>query len=69
MLSPVPVDQCRHSEIHLSLDVQMAILIAHRHFLAQDFLRKFVRTVHPRASVMPSFPPTDLPYSFAFFVN
>jgi hypothetical protein len=38
---PLPVNQYRHSEIHLSLDVQVPVFIAQRHLLARDLFGEF----------------------------
>ena len=39
---PVSVDQSGHSEIDLSLDVQVPVFVARRHLLALDLLGQLV---------------------------
>src|SRR6266481_934641 len=69
VLVAVPFNQCRHSEVHLALHIQVAVFIACRHLLALYLFRKFESTVHLKTAVMTSFPPTDLPHLIAYSVN
>jgi len=50
VLFRVTLDQGGHLEVHFFLHVQVAILIAARKLLAQDFLGQFFRAVHAQVA-------------------
>jgi hypothetical protein len=50
---PVPVNECRHSEIHLSLDIQVAVFISKRFLLSFEFFRQPVWSPDERVIVWP----------------
>lgn len=67
-MRPVPVEQRRHPEIDLALDIEMPVLIASRHFLALDLFGELMGAVYPHALVATSFPPTDFKQPIGFLV-